>query len=81
MPCAGCQQRREMLHHAVTNVRQGNISQAGRNIADMTRSIIGRGPNSSLSTRSPIEGPYKLRLTQAAQEIYHIGPDGSKNQN
>jgi hypothetical protein len=79
MACAGCQQRREMLARAAQAARQGNISAAGHNIAQMTRSIIGRGPNANLSTKPPAPGPYKLRLTQAAQEVYHLKPNGSKN--
>lgn len=80
MACSGCQQRREMLSRAVQAARQGNFTTAKLNLSQMTRSVIGRGPNSNLSTKPPAASPYRLRLTKAAQDVYHMSSDGSKAQ-
>jgi hypothetical protein len=80
MACAGCQKRRELLGKAVQHARQGNFVQARQDVSQMAKSIIGRGPNSRLSTKPPAPGQYKLRLTPAAQEVYHLTDDGRKDQ-
>lgn len=80
MACAGCQKRRELLSNAVQHARQGNFVQARQDVSLMAKSIVGRGPNSKLSTKPLAPGQYRLRLTPAAQKVYHLTDDGSKDQ-